>query len=66
MVKYLIRIMPWLIWAISALVVGAMKPLFFPEGGIIYASAAIVLMCLSAILVRISNGFFKKKFFREK
>lgn len=40
----------WLIWAFSAVAVGAMKPLLFPEGGAVYAMAALFLLLVLALL----------------
>lgn len=44
------RVVRWIIWASSAVAAGAMKPIFFPNGGWPYAVAAIALLVASAFL----------------
>lgn len=39
----------WILWGIGAIAAGAIKPLFFPAGGWIYAVAALSLIFLCAI-----------------
>lgn len=38
------------IWLLSAVAAGAIKPMFFPEGGVSYVIAAFLLLAVCAVL----------------
>jgi uncharacterized membrane protein YjjP (DUF1212 family) len=48
--KVLGRLTRWVIWGLSAIIAGAIKPLFFPSGGWIYAIVAISAVIVCAII----------------
>ena len=50
MSKFSARAVRWFIWGLSALAAGAMKPIFFPAGGVAYAISALVLIGVFALL----------------
>lgn len=49
-VKVMARTVRWIIWGLSAIAAGAIKPMFFPEGGIRYVIAALSLLVVCAVL----------------
>lgn len=44
------RAIRWIIWGAAAILAGAMKPVFFPEGGVSYALVALFLLGALAVL----------------
>lgn len=49
-VKAMARAVRWVIWGLSVIAVGAIKPMFFPEGGASYAITALLLLAVCAAL----------------
>jgi len=49
-VKAMAKAARWVIWGFSAIAAGAIKPVFFPEGGVSYAMTALLLLAACALL----------------